>query len=131
MKVFHFSCIFSSCHRDDIAKADLSMSTMEETCRSLVDTKSCEYPTMMRTDVMIKKLSCAQIDCTPDFGGVPPDVNCLTSEGKNQRMPATSPGPLEKCKIDAIKTWIMNGLTGCPGIDAPVDGPLDGRSDGQ
>ncbi|HJZ86956.1 MAG TPA: hypothetical protein VKN99_17410 [Polyangia bacterium] len=131
-KVFGFSCIFSSCHSDDGAKANLIMTSVDKTCAALNGTLSCEYPTMRRTDVMLKKLQCAQaLNCNPEFGNVAPDVTCFSAENKNQRMPASSPGPLESCKIDAIKTWIMNGLTGCPpAIDAAVDAAGDGEADG-
>jgi len=133
-RIFQCSCVFSGCH-DSSSNRTLhnALDTMASSCTSL-RRMSCEFPTLPRTDpanpnnsVLIKKLTCASKDCTPELGT--PDVSCqikdsMTQQVLNQRMPASDNPPLDSGRINTLRTWISMGLPGCPGTtDGGADGP--------
>ena len=110
-KVFSVSCGLSdSCHSANGHLADLNLQSANESCASIRQT-SCEFPGMPRTTVLPKKLTCSNPGNCSEIGT--PSTSCAGA-ATNARMPFGNTTPLEQCKIDAIKTWIMNGLTGCP-----------------
>jgi hypothetical protein len=134
-RIFQCSCVFSGCH-DSSSNRTLhnQLDTMANSCASM-RRMSCEFPTLKRADmanpdnsVVIKKLTCASKDCTPELGN--PDVSCqikdsMTQQVLNQRMPASDNPPLDSGRISTLKTWIGMGLPGCP---APDGGTPDGAS---
>ena len=127
-RIFHCSCVFSGCH-DSSSNRILhqNLETVATACASL-RRSACEFPTRPLTDpanpdnsLLLKKLTCAAKDCTPELGT--PDSTCqvkdsMTQQVLNQRMPASDNPPLDSGRIATLRTWISMGLPGCP----PPDG---------
>jgi hypothetical protein len=123
-RIFACSCAFSGCH-DATSNRTLhnALDTMADSCTSL-RRMSCEFPTQKRVDpqnpdnsILIKKLTCASRDCTPQLGT--PDSTCqvkdtTTGQILNQRMPASDNPPLDSGRLATLRTWIAMDLPGCP-----------------